>query len=343
MIAAIRERLEKRATDGEFSGVVLVAHHDKILLESSYGFADREAKIPNTLETRFHLASAGKMFTAVAIAQLVSKGKLSYTDTVAKILPDYPNREVAEKVTVHQLLTHSAGLGTFFESPGFVPGRKYSNATEEMAVYKDEKLFFEPGTRWRYSNAGFSLLGAIIERLSGKTYLEYVRENIFRPLKMKDTYSNVNGETDPHTSVFYTQSPTDPLGVEPYVPNRGLGASQGSGFGGGFSTAGDLFKFVRALRTNRLLGEKLTQQMISSAVNQDERGTWRSGYGIVESVLNGETIRGHSGGSRTDVEMLWNSDYTVIAQSNAFPLSVNVLSNEIIDFITTQNALRNKK
>jgi hypothetical protein len=143
--------------------------------------------------------------------------------------------------------------------------------------------------------------------------------------------------------VFYTQSPTDPLGVEPYVPNRGLGASQGSGFGGGFSTAGDLFKFVRALRTNRLLGEKLTQQMISSAVNQDERGTRRSGYGIVESVLNGETIRGHSGGSRTDVEMLWNSDYTVIAQSNAFPLSVNVLSNEIIDFITTQNALRNKK
>lgn len=339
MVAAIKQELDSRAAAGVFSGVVLIAKDDRILLQQAYGYADREAKTPNTLDTKFHLASVGKMFTAVAIAQLVRAGKFSYTDTVAKVLPDYPNRDVAEKVTIHQLLTHSSGLGTFFESPGFVRGKTYRNSTEEMEVYKDEKLFFEPGTRWRYSNAGYSLLGAIIERVSGKTYLEYIHENIFKPLGMRDTYTNSKAKT----SVFYTQSPLDPLGLEPYVPDRALAEGRATGFGGGFSTAPDMLKFLLAYRTGKLLGSEMTQEVVSPKVNQDARGARRWGYGIVELKINGEVVRGHSGGSRADLQMLWDSGYTVIVHVNAIPPPVNAISNEIIGFITKQNAMRDTK
>jgi CubicO group peptidase (beta-lactamase class C family) len=338
MIAAIRKDLDRRAQAGDFSGVVLIAKDDRILLKQAYGFADREAKIPNTIDTKFHLASVGKMFTAVAIAQLVKAGKLSFNDTIAKVLPDYPNKQVAEKVTIRQLLTHSAGFGTFYESPGFVKGKTYRTPTEEMSVYQDEKLIFEPGTRWRYSNAGYSLLGAIVERLSGQSYLEYVRGHIFKPLGMRDT--DVFPVGTAKTSVFYTQSPRDPLGLEPYIANKTLSASPPTGFGGGFSTPIDMFRFLRAYRTGKLLGTEMTQTMVSNKVNWDKTGAYRHAYGIVEFESNGETVRGHSGGSRTDVEVLWNSGYTVIVQINALPLPVNTVSNDIINFITKQKAMR---
>ena len=343
MIAAIENDLAERAAAGDFCGVVLIARGDEILLRRAYGDADREAKVPNTLNTKFHIASVGKMFTAVAIAQLVKAGKLSFTDTIAQVLPDYPNKEVAEKVTIHQLLTHTAGFGTFFESPGFVKGRTYRNSTEEIAVYQDEKLFSTPGTRWRYSNAGYSLLGAIVERLSGKPYLEYVRENIFRPLGMRDTYVNPNGKAARKTSVFYTQSQLDPLGLEPYVADRTLGRGRATGFGGGFSTAPDILKFLRAFRTGKLLGDEMTQNVAEGKFNLDDKGLRRWAYGMSESIVNGETVRGHQGGSRADMQMLWQSGYTVIVMVNAIPPPVNTVSNDIAAFITSQHAMRGKK
>ena len=339
MITAIKKELDRRAAAGDFSGVVLIAKDDRILLEQAYGFADREAKIPNTSDTGFHLASVGKMFTAVAIVRLVKEGKLFYTDTIAKVLPDYPNKEVAERVTIHHLLTHTAGFGTFFESPGFVKGKTYRNSTEEIAVYKDEKLLSEPGLRWRYSNAGYSLLGAVIERVSGKPYLQYIRENIFKPLGLGQTYTDSFGKT----SVFYRQSPRDPLGLDPYLADKMLSRSQATGFGGGFSTAPDMFKFLRAYRTGKLLGAETIEKMVNSKVNQDNKGARRYAYGITEFDSNGELVRGHSGGSRTDVEMLWNSGYTVIVLVNAVPPPVDAISNDIINFITRQNAMRDKK
>ena len=343
MVAAIKRDLDRRAAAGDLSGVVLIARGDKILLRGAYGYADREAKIPNTPDTKFHLASVGKMFTAVAIAQLVRAGKLSFTDTIAEALPDYPNKEVAGKVTIHQLLTHTAGFGTFFESPGFVRGKTYRNSTEEITVYQDEKLFSTPGTRWRYSNAGYSLLGAIIERHSGKPYLEYIRENIFRPLGMRDTYTNPNGEAARKTSVFYTQSPLDPLGLEPYVADRALAGRQATGFGGGFSTASDMFKFLRALRTGKLLGGEMTLKVAEGKFNLDDKGSRRWSYGMSESLVNGEAVRGHQGGSRADVQMLWQGGYTVIVLLNAIPPPVNAISNDITAFITRQNAMRGGK
>jgi D-alanyl-D-alanine carboxypeptidase len=342
IISAIKKEVERRADAGDFSGVVLLAKDDRILLEAEHGFADVENKIPNTTRTKFHLASVGKMFTAVAIAQLVKAGKLSYKDTVAKLLPDFPNQEMARKITVHQLLTHTAGMGTFFWSPGYDENRTFRNATEEIPVYKDEKLHFEPGLRWRYSNAGFSLLGAIIERVSGKTYLEYLRENIFKPLRMRDTDTNEPGEIAANAAVLFTQSPDDPLGIEPFVPNQKIRSSHATGFGDGSATALDLFKFARAYRKGKLLGAAVIEEIATGKVSNDDKGTSRYGYGITEKTINGSIVRGHTGGGRTDVQMLWASGYTVIVQTNKVPPPATALSNEIIAFLTKQLEMRNK-
>ena len=342
MISTINRRLDQLAASGDLSGVVLLSKDDKVLIERAFGLSDREAKLPNTLDTKYHLASVGKMFTAVAIAQLVKAGKLSFDDTVAKVFPNYPNKEVAGEITIRQLLTHSAGMGTFFQSPGFVKGRTYANSTAEVDVYKDEKLFFKPGTSWRYSNVGYSLLGAIIERLTGKTYLEYIRENIFEPFGMSNTYNNSPGRPAPNSSVFYEQSDDDPLGTEPFIPDRELAGGTGTGFGGGFSTARDMFLFLRAYRTGKLLGSQMTDAMFSDKVSTSPKGNQFYDYGIFETESNGEIVRGHSGGSRVDVQMLWNSGYTVIVLTNQVPPVASAISGEIVKFLTKQNALRGK-
>ena len=341
MIDEIKRQVAKSAENGDFSGVVLVAKDDKILLNEAYGYADREAKIPNTTKTGFHLASVGKMFTSAAIAKLVKAGKISYTDTVAKILPDYPNRDIAQKVTIHHLLTHTAGMGTFFQSPGFDRKIKYHNAAEEIAVYQDEPLFFEPGARWRYSNAGYSLLSAIIERVSGKTYLEYIRENVLKPLKMNDTDTNTNDIPAKNAAVLYQPTEVDPFGLEPLQADRGILTAQANGFGGGFSTATDLYKFARAFRTGNLLGQESIETLVAPKIPAQANQT--SGYGIYERIVNGETVRGHSGGGRADVAILWNSGYIVVVQVNVIPTTAASVSGKIVDFITKQESLRKKR
>ena len=336
MISAVKAYVERRAAADLFSGVVLVAKDDRILLHVAHGLADQSSKTPNRPDTTFHLASVGKMFTSAAVARLVAEGKLSYSDTVAKLLPDYPNQEVARKITVHHLLTHTSGLGTFFNSPGYDAKRRYRDARDEFTAFKDEPLFFEPGAGYRYSNAGYSILGAIIERASGQNYLAYLREHIFAPLGMNDTDVNTPERIAPNTSVLYTQSPDDPLGADPFVPNLSFSSSRPTGFGDGHSNAADLFKFARAIRTGRLLGEEATRLHVTGKVSEAGPAGQLYGYGFTERTVNGEVVRGHSGGGRTDVQMLWGSGYTVIVQTNRLPPPATALANEITRFITKQ-------
>jgi CubicO group peptidase (beta-lactamase class C family) len=354
MIAAVKAEAERRAGENQFSGVVLLAKDDRVLLHRAYGLADREAKIPNRLETKFHLASVGKMFTAAAIAQLVNAGKLRFDDPVGKILPDFPNEEM-KKITVHQLLTHTAGMGTFFESPGLERGRVYRNATEEIEVYKNEKLFFEPGARWRYSNAGYSLLGAIIEKISGKTYHEYVRENIFEPLGMKNKPAIEKTAKTNLISTLYTQSDDDPLGLEPFRPVKGIVDSTSTGFGGGYLSAESLFRFARALASGKLLGAVMTRNLLEPKVNRSP--TTEQGYGNISRTINGQRVVGHTGGGRADVEIIKsagrrvyptdsgsaadveNADYFVVVLTNATPPTASAFATEIIEFLTSQPSI----
>ena len=156
----VDQLLQKLSAEDRFSGVVLIAKDGKPFFAKAYGLADREKNIPNNLDTKFRIGSMNKMFTSVAIAQLVQQGKLKYTDTLAAVLPDYPNKEVAAKVTIHQLLTHTSGLGDYF---GDEFDKKKDNLRElkdYLQFFASEPLQFEPGKGWAYSNAGMPLMGS---------------------------------------------------------------------------------------------------------------------------------------------------------------------------------------
>lgn len=339
MIEEIKHQVAKRASENKFSGVVLIAKDDKILLHVAHGLAERSFNVPNNLNTKFNLASVGKMFTATAIAQLVKQGKISYEDKLIKHLPDFPNKAAAEKITIHQLLTHTAGMGTLFDSPGYERLRRYRSSWDEVSAFADEPLFFEPGASWRYSNAGYVTLGAVVERVSGMNYIDYVRENIFKPLGMNDTDSFAHDEVVPNLSVLYVQSPDDPLGIEPFVADYILAGYRGNAEGGGYSTTLDLLKFARSYRTGKLLGAEAQRVIDTPKVDEDGGGKNLWGYGVKQTISNGEIVRGHSGGGRTHLQILWDSGYTVIVQTNTVPPSVTVLSNEIVNFMTKQIAL----
>ncbi len=171
----LEAKLETLAKKGEFSGTALIAKDGKPIWQKAFGLQDREKKIPVNLETRFRIGSMNKMFTAVAIAQLVEAGKLKFDDTLASVLPDYPNQEVAQKITVAQLLTHTSGLGDIF-GPAFEEKKDSLREVKDyLQLFVDEPLRFEPGTRWSYSNAGFVVLGLMIEKLSGQSYHDYIQ------------------------------------------------------------------------------------------------------------------------------------------------------------------------
>ncbi len=152
------------------------------------------------------MGSMNKMFTAVATLQLVEAGKLALDDPIGKHLPDYPNRELASKVTVRHLLTHTGGTGDIF-GPDYDENRlKLRDHSDYVDLYGSRPLAFEPGSRWEYSNYGFVLLGALIEAASGVSYYDYVREHVFRPAGMTSTDSLPESEDVPGRAVGYTGS-----------------------------------------------------------------------------------------------------------------------------------------
>ena len=164
-IAGLRAMLEKATAADQFSGAALVAHDGKAIFAQAYGMADREKKIPNKLDTQFRIGSMNKMFTAVAILQLAQAGKLQLSDPLAKFLPDYANKELASKVTIHHLLTHTGGTGDFF-GPEFDAHRlELKTLNDYVKLYEKRGLQFEPGSKWEYSNYGFLLLGVVIEKV----------------------------------------------------------------------------------------------------------------------------------------------------------------------------------
>jgi hypothetical protein len=173
----------KLAGADEFSGVVAITKHGKVIFSKAWGLADRFEKKTVTLDTPFLLASQGKMFTAVAVLQLIAAGKMALDDTIGKYLTDYPNSEVAKKVTVRHLLTHQGGTGEM----GILEPQDGNNRATVRSIADIIKIngnrapAFEPGSKWEYSNYGFVLLGALVEKVTAHNYYDYVESHIFRP------------------------------------------------------------------------------------------------------------------------------------------------------------------
>src|SRR6266446_984118 len=223
---------------GQFSGVVLVAQGGAPQFERAYGMADREAGRANDLETSFNLGSINKLFTGIAIRQLAAAGKLSIDSSLARAWPDYPNQDVARRVTVRQILEHRAGIqGNIFAAPPGKTRHDVVSLQDYFELFKDQPLQFEPGSRQQYSNAGYIVLGLLIEKLSGENYYEYVRRHIYEPAGMSQTGSWRVDRWPANTAL---RRNTD------FLPGKGSSA------GGGYSTAHDLLRLLNALRAHKI-------------------------------------------------------------------------------------------
>jgi CubicO group peptidase (beta-lactamase class C family) len=249
--SALTATLDSLAHAGSFSGAVLLAKGDQVLHRQGYGLASRRFDTPNRPDTKFCLGSINKVFTRLAVEQLAKAGKLKLDDTIDRYLPGYP-REVASKITIQMLIDHRAGVPDIFGPKYMTADRtQLRSVSDWVELIQDQPLRFEPGTREEYSNGGYVLLGAIVEKVSGNNYYDYVRERIFEPAGMKDTESYESDDPVANLASGYTRR----LGGSsdgPWRDNETTRPGRGSPAGGGYSTVDDLFRFAQALRSGKL-------------------------------------------------------------------------------------------
>ncbi len=322
LAAEVKRRLDAREAEGALSGSMLLARNGRPLFAWHGGLADRESMIAVSAATRFRMASLGKMITAVAILQLADAGRLSLDDRLSKHLADYPNQDVADAITLRQLLNHTSGTGEVF-------GERFAEMSGSLRTHRDywnafadTPLAFEPGSRDRYSNLDYILLGSVIEAVSGQSYYDYVETHVYRPAGMTSTGSAPESEHVPQRAHAYTKVDGAWTRETASLPWRGTAA------GGGYTTADDLLRFARALQDGTLLSAGSLQL----ATRPQNHKAWY-GYGF---MVDGEGARrqfGHEGGAPgTDalINIVPAAGYVVIGLSNGDP---STMAN-IVNFMT---------
>jgi D-alanyl-D-alanine carboxypeptidase len=324
LLAALREKLEKDSAADKFAGAVIVAKDGKVIFKGAYGMADREKKIPNMPDTKFRIGSMNKMFTATSILQLVQAGKIALTDPLGKYITDYPNKEFGSKVTIQQLLTHTGGTGDIF-GPQFDTHRKDLRTLQDYVnLYGKRSLEFEPGSRWEYSNYGFLLLGVVVERVSGKSYYDYVNENIYAPAGMTASGSLAEDQSVPNRSIGYTRR-----GGNGLQPNTDTLPYRGTSAGGGYSTVEDLLRFANTVTNHKVLDARNTELLTTGKVNT-ARGV-KYAFGFMDDDTDA-TMRhfGHGGGApgmNGDLEIYPQSGYVIAVLSNFDPPAAGRISD----------------
>jgi D-alanyl-D-alanine carboxypeptidase len=319
-LAALAAHAQERAGADEFAGAVLVARHGKVLLQDAWGRADRKAGTANTPTTRFRIGSMNKMFTAVATLQLVEAHKLALDDPIGQHLPDYPNKEVAAKVAVRHLLTHTGGTGDIF-GPEFDRNRlKLREHRDYLKLYGPRGLTHEPGTRFEYSNYGFVLLGALIEHVSGRSYDAYVRDHVFRPAAMRSTGSLPESVNVPKRAVGYMRSSPGSA----WEPNTDTLPWRGTAAGGGYSTVGDLLRFAQALGSGRLISKATLAEATRPHQQQYGYGFEVRGQGRLRSYGHGGGAPGMNGELRVFPQL----GYVLVSLSNLDPPA----ASELVEF-----------
>jgi CubicO group peptidase (beta-lactamase class C family) len=309
-----------------FSGVALIAVDDTIEAEMAFGLSGAAGARPNTTGTRFNLGSINKTFTAIGIAQLIEQGRLGLDDTLIEHLPDYPDKDAAGRISIRQLLTHRSGVAQFMRADfGDV------SVAAMTKVVGNAPLAFEPGTRQLYSNGGYIVLGRVIEVVSGKTYSAYVHDHIYRPAGM--VASGFYRDTE-HADNFALPVAAAGGGrsAAPGMGSPSAGPRTGNPAGGGYSTAADLFRFARALRTRRLLGPKMTQYILDGTFAEDP--PW--GFALREQIAGAHRFLGNGGGAPgVNAEFRFEpaGAHTVVVLSNSSPPSATNLLTAIVNRI----------
>lgn len=287
---SVAARLVGRSAAGQFDGTVLLARLDgTVLLRRAFGLADRRTNALTTPETGFTLASTGKMFTSIAIAQLVERGRIALDSPLIRYVPDYPNPDFARRATIRHLLSHTSGLGHYWGPEHDARRRSLLRPADYLALFANDPPSFTPGERFQYSNAGFMVLGLVIERVSGLSFYDYVQRNIFDRAGMRHTsYYPASGETPAGVAMGYTGgAPGLPL-----VVNDTIRELRGGPAGGGYSTVDDMLRFAQALTNGRLVRRQTLAQWTSG---QSDNG--RTGFGFMVLGEGRAHAFGHNGGA----------------------------------------------
>lgn len=311
-------------SDKTFSGTILVAKNDTIIEKRAYGLSSKEFNVKNKIDTKFNIASITKSFTAAAILKLYDEGKIELDEPIKPYLKEYPNETVLDSVTIHHLLTHTAGTKAIYgENYKITNKDRYKRIKDYLPLFATDSLAFSPGSKYEYNGGGYVILALIIENISGQSYYNYLQENIFNPLGMNHTqpleidgihYNTANGY-----SLYINENKS--------LTRNDYQLSKASGASGYYSTIEDLFKFSKALRNNKLLSKKTTELMLTPKVKG--YNTYL-GYGIDIDQRSEEEIIGHNGGWY-GIKVEWmdfiNSNYTVIILSNFDNNGKDLVSN----------------
>jgi CubicO group peptidase (beta-lactamase class C family) len=276
----MNEYMQASVRVNHFMGSILVARHGKILLARGYGMANLKSHIANTPDTEFRIASITKEFTAMAILQLEAKGKLNVQDPICEYVPNCP--EDWHPIKIFNLLTHTSGIPEYTPYPGIET--ELTPPENLLALFKNKPLDFRPGTQFRYSSAGYEVLGYIIQRISGETYQQFLRQNIFGPLRMKDSGYDSSHPTAKNHAKGYVYSDG---GYQ-----RAQYVDMGYSAGALYSTVEDLYTWDRALEAGKLLPKPLLNEMFTPQGPDQSR----YGFGWFISTEFGHKKYWHGGG-----------------------------------------------
>ena len=298
-----------------FHGVISVSKNGKVLLSKGYGLADAESRKMNDPSLAFQIGSVNKQFTAVAILKLQEEGKLNVQDKLSRYFPELPHSDM---ITLHHLLTHTSGLYNYTNDTTFwMREASFSSSKEKMiSRFSGRPLDFEPGTKYNYSNSGYLLLGYIIEKVSGKPYEKYMRENIFNPLGMTHTGFDFT-KPFPKATGYYDNGTV-------FSKAMIVDSSASHAAGAMYSTLADLHKWVDAMHQKKLISKESWKAAFTPYMDD-------YGYGFVRQSRDGKEMIWHNGGIHGFVSHL-----VYFPESNA---SIIVLSNymqsNLGDLVTT--------
>ncbi len=321
MVKALEKYVGRLVRKDEFSGTILLAKNGDPLFKKAYGLASKRFDVKNEIDTKFNLGSMNKMFTGIAICQLAEKGKLSFDDLVRTHLPDYPNREIADQVTIHHLLTHTSGMGSYWNQKFQETWPTLRTVKDLLPLFVDDPLSFDPGTRFGYSNSGPIVLGLIIEKITGKTYYDYVREHICEPAGMIHTDCYEMDRPVPNLAIGYTRTSLDGHRSNRKSPRRNnlfLHTVKGGPAGGGFSTAEDLLLFSKALMNHKILAPESTKILTTGKVSMGSP-EMQYAYLFGDHLEKGHRFFGHNGGApgiNAEFSVYPDLGYTVVVLSN---------------------------
>jgi len=327
-MSKVDKYLNTAVETGKFSGSVLIARNGKVLVRKGYGLANRELNVPNTPQMKFRIGSLSKQFTAMAIMILQERGKLSVQDSTCKYVPDCP-RGWAE-VTIHHLLTHTSGIPELLSFPDFQRTMALpSPVAQTVERFKNKPLDFKPGTKFKYSNSGYVLLGYIIELVSGQSYEAFLKENIFGPLKMSNSGSDHNDLVIQNRAAGYTKRDGDIINA-PYID-----MSIPTGGGSLYSTVEDLFLWDQGLYTEKLVTKKSLAAMFKSYTTADWGDGAAYGWFIGKDKSNHEYMGflGGINGFAAQIMRYPNEKLLVVVLSNFSFAPVSDIESDLADIV----------